>query len=64
MPRYIQIIAQIICTIAQVWLAAGVIPEPHSTFLHLSVSSIQAVMGIIAHSFNPDGTKAVEPYGK
>jgi hypothetical protein len=65
MPRWVSILAQTLGFVVQgVNQFGGFIPPEYHLPIALAVGAAQGVMGIIAHSFNPDGTPATLPYVK
>lgn len=38
------------------------VPEPKKPYVFAAVGTAQAVLGILAHAYNPDGTKAEVAY--
>lgn len=63
MTRKFQLIAQCVAAFAQVVMPAtpGITPE-WLTFGHAIIGGLQAVLAVLGHSYNPDGTPAKAAY--
>ena len=63
MPRWFNITAQAVGMLFQAFNAYGALLGPKYMLLGATiVGSLQAVIAIVAHNYNPDGTPAALPY--
>lgn len=63
MTKTFTIIAQIVGIILQLGNAlSGVVPPKYQFLVAGIIGVLQAVQGMLAHSYNPDGTPATQPY--
>lgn len=57
MPRWVSILVQSVGMIAQV-VNVELFPKDYRIMIMTGIAVIQGITGIIAHSYNPDGTNA------
>lgn len=63
MKRWLNIMFQIVGTTAQGFnIAGGFIPPKYQLAIATGIGAAQAVISVIAHNYNPDGTNAVTSY--
>ena len=63
MSKMFTIIFQVIAVVLQLWSALGsVVPPKYQALAAGIIGCIQAIQGVIAHYYNPDGTAATLPY--
>ena len=65
MPKWFNILSQIILVIIQAMnIVAPLLSEKDKILAAAVVAAIQGVIAVVAHNYNPDGSKACEPYNK
>lgn len=63
MPRWFNILVQAVGTAGSAWtLFGGYVPPKVGGWVVTGLTAAQAVVGIIAHQYNPDGTPATNAY--
>ena len=63
MTRWFNIIAQVVGTGLQLFNAYGaILPAKYQLLGATILGALQAVIAIVAHNYNPDGTPATVPY--
>lgn len=63
MKRWFNISAQIVAIVAQATSALTPILSPKGKIISATaIGVLQAIIGVLAHEFNPDGTDARTPY--
>jgi hypothetical protein len=63
MSKVFTIVFQVIAVVLQLWSALGsVVPPKYQPLAAGIIGCIQAIQGVIAHYFNPDGTVAAVAY--
>jgi hypothetical protein len=65
MKRWFNLAVQIVGTAGQVFnLVGGLIPPHHQLVVAMVLGAFQAVVGVVNHNYNPDGTPASVAYQK
>lgn len=65
LTQTVNILFQIMATLAQVGdVASGWVPAKYQPIAAAVLGLIQAIVAVKAHSINPDGTPAAQPYIK
>ena len=65
MPRWVNILTQVLLLVAQMsnqFFDVLKLQADYRTAIMLALGFVQALIGIVAHEYNPDGTPAVTAY--
>jgi hypothetical protein len=62
MNRWVNLVAQLLGFATQVIIPTFVVDPTKRTTIQGVVAGVQGIVGIVAHSYNPDGTPAVVAY--
>jgi len=63
MKRWWNVAFQAVATGTQIYTMFGAfVPPKHQGSVTLGLSLAQAVVGVLAHNVNPDGTPSSQPY--
>ena len=63
MPRWLNVLIQVVGIVGQGFNAfGGFVPPKYQVQVAGGIGAAQAAVGVLAHSFNPDGTNASVGY--
>lgn len=63
MTRIFNLVFQIVATLGQIFsVVSGMIPGKYQVLVATIIGALQAVVGVVAHNYNPDGTPATQKY--